>query len=307
MQCTIRNRRYKMAIKSVKATINGQEYTLTLNSGTGKYEATITAPSTSSFNENDNHYYPVEVKVTDMADNVTTKNDTDPTLGDSLKLVVKEKVAPIIEIISPTQGQLTPQNKPQVTFKVTDNDSGVNLTSVKLKIDNVEVSGLQNSSIEDGYQFTYTPSEPLDDGEHTVTVNASDNDGNAAEPETVTFNVLATAPNLSVDSPTNNIWTNNTTVAYSGTTDGATLTVKVNEGQAQTVDISGGSFSGNITLTEEGANTLTFVATSAAGIKTTVTRTVNLDTKPPVIASVSITPNPVDAGSTYVLAVEITD
>lgn len=296
-----------MAIKSVKATINGQEYTLTLNSGTGKYEATITAPATSSFNNNDDHYYPVEVKVTDMADNVTTKNDTDPTLGDNLKLVVKEKVAPIIEIVSPTEGQLTPQNKPQVTFKVTDNDSGVSLASVKLKIDNVEVSGLQNTGIEDGYQFTYTPAEPLDDGEHTVTVNASDNDGNAAEPETVTFNVLATAPNLSVDSPTNNVWTNNTTVQYSGTTDGATLTVKVNEGQAQTVDISGGSFSGNVTLTEEGANTLTFVATSAAGIETTVTRTVNLDTKPPVITEVSITPNPVDAGSTYVLAVKITD
>ena len=157
------------------------------------------------------------------------------------------------------------------------------------------------------YNLTILQNVNLDDGEHTVTVEASDNDGNAADPETVTFNVLATAPNLSVDAPTNNIWTNNTTVAYSGTTDGATLTVKVNEGQAQTVDISSGSFSGNITLTEEGANTLTFVATSAAGIETTVTRTVNLDTKPPVIASVSITPNPVDAGSTYVLAVEITD
>lgn len=296
-----------MAIKTVKATIQGQEYTLTLNSGTGKYEATITAPATSSFNNNDDHYFPVEVKVTDMADNVTTKNDTDPTLGNSLKLYVKEKVAPVIEIISPTEGQLTAQNKPQIVFKVTDNDSGVNLASVKLKIDNKDVTGLQNSSIEDGYQFTYTPSEPLDDGEHTITVNASDNDGNADDPATVTFNVLATAPNLSVDTPTNNTWTNNKTVSYSGTTDGATLTVKVNEGQAQTVDISGGSFSGNVTLTEEGANTLTFVATSAAGIETTVTRTVNLDTKPPVITEINIAPNPADAGGTFVLSVTITD
>ena len=296
-----------MAIKSVKATINGQEYTLTLNSGTGKYEATITAPATSSFNNNDDHYYPVEVKVTDMADNVTTKNDTDPTLGDSLKLVVKEKVAPVIEIISPTEGQLTAQNKPQIVFKVTDNDSGVNLASVKLKIDNKDVTGLQNSSIEDGYQFTYTPSEPLDDGEHTITVNASDNDGNAADPETLTFNVLATAPNLSVNAPTNNVWTNNTTVQYSGTTDADTLTVRVGSGQAQNIPISGGSFSGSVTLSAQGANTLTFLATSAAGVTTEVVRTVNLDTNPPVIESVSITPNPVDAGSTYVLAVEITD
>lgn len=296
-----------MAVKSVKATINGQEYTLTLNSGTGKYEATITAPATSSFNNNDDHYFPVEVKVTDMADNVTTKNDTDPTLGNSLKLYVKEKVAPVIEIISPTEGQLTAQNKPQIVFKVTDNDSGVNLASVKLKIDNKDVTGLQNSSIEDGYQFTYTPSEPLDDGEHTITVNASDNDGNADNPTTVTFNVLATAPNLSVDTPTNNTWTNNKTVSYSGTTDADTLTVKVGNGQAQNISISGGSFSGSVTLSAQGANTLTFLATSAAGVTTEVVRTVNLDTNPPVIESVSITPNPVDAGSTYVLAVEITD
>ena len=242
-----------------------------------------------------------------MADNVTTKNDTDPTLGDNLKLVVKEKVAPVIQITSPTSGQLTAQNKPQIIFTVTDNDSGVNLASVKLKIDNKDVTGLQNSSIEDGYQFTYTPSEPLDDGEHTITVNASDNDGNAADPETLTFNVLATAPNLSVNAPTNNVWTNNTTVQYSGTTDADTLTVKVGNGEAQNIPISGGSFSGSVTLSQQGANTLTFLATSAAGVTTEVVRTVNLDTNPPVIQSVSITPNPVDAGSTYVLAVEITD
>ena len=34
-----------MAIKAVKAVINGQTYNLTLNSGTGKYEATVTAPA----------------------------------------------------------------------------------------------------------------------------------------------------------------------------------------------------------------------------------------------------------------------
>lgn len=296
-----------MAIQTVKATINGQEYTLTLNSGTGKYEATITAPATSSFNNNDDHYYPVEIKVTDMAGNVTTKNDTDATLGNSLKLVVKEKVAPVIEITSPTSGQLTAQNKPQIIFKVTDNDSGVDISTVQLKIDTTTVSGLQSSAIEDGYQFTYTPTNALDDGQHTITVNASDNDGNAADPETLTFNVLATAPNLSVDSPTNNVWTNNTTVQYSGTTDADTLTVKVGNGQAQNIPISGGSFSGSVTLSAQGANTLTFLATSAAGVTTEVVRTVNLDTEPPVITNVSITPNPVDSGSTYVLAVEITD
>lgn len=34
-----------MAVKTVQAIINGVTTTLTLNSGTGKWEATITAPS----------------------------------------------------------------------------------------------------------------------------------------------------------------------------------------------------------------------------------------------------------------------
>lgn len=38
-----------MSVKTVQAIINGQTYELTLNSSTGKYEATITAPSTSSY------------------------------------------------------------------------------------------------------------------------------------------------------------------------------------------------------------------------------------------------------------------
>ena len=45
-----------MAVKTVQAIINGVTTTLTLNSSTGKYEATITAPSKSSYTINDGHY-----------------------------------------------------------------------------------------------------------------------------------------------------------------------------------------------------------------------------------------------------------
>lgn len=38
-----------MSVKTVQAVINGQTYNLTLNSSTGKYEATITAPGKSSY------------------------------------------------------------------------------------------------------------------------------------------------------------------------------------------------------------------------------------------------------------------
>ena len=62
-----------MSVKTVQAIINGQTYTLTLNNHTGKYEATVTAPARSSYNQS-GHYYPVTVKSTDDAGNITTKD-----------------------------------------------------------------------------------------------------------------------------------------------------------------------------------------------------------------------------------------
>ena len=53
-----------MAIKTVQVTINGVPTTLTLNPQTGKYEATITAPTKSSYNQSGG-YYNVTVKATD--------------------------------------------------------------------------------------------------------------------------------------------------------------------------------------------------------------------------------------------------
>lgn len=101
--------------------------------------------------------------------------------------------------------------------------------------------------------------------------------------------------------------TNKSTVTVTGTTDDATskpVTVTVN-GTTVTV-ASDGSFSKDVTLTE-GSNTITIIAKDKAGKTTTVTRTVTLDTKAPVIKSVTMTPNPVDAGKTYIIAVEVSD
>ena len=67
-----------------------------------------------------------------------------------------------------------------------------------------------------------------------------------------------------------------------------------------------GSFTKDLTLAN-GTNTITVVATDSAGKSTTVTRTVTLDTAAPVIKSVTLTPNPVDCGKTFVISVEVTD
>ena len=45
-----------MAVKTVQYVFNGQAYDLTLNASTGKYEATVPAPSKSSYSQ-DGHKY----------------------------------------------------------------------------------------------------------------------------------------------------------------------------------------------------------------------------------------------------------
>lgn len=302
-----------MAVKQVRTKINGTWYTATYNSSTGKYEATITAPEKSSYTLS-GHYYPVTVEATDRAGNVTTKDASDTTLGASLQLKVKEKVAPVITITAPTASQLLTNNKPTITWKVTDADSGVNSNTIGITVDSGSkiTSGITKTAITGGYQCTYTPDTALADGSHTIKFDASDNDGNAATTKSVTFKVDTVPPTLSITSPTDGLITNKAACTVSGVTNDVTsspvtVTVQLNSGTAKSVTVdSSGKFSTDLTLTE-GTNTITIVAKDSAGKTTTVTRKVTLDTAAPVIKSASITPNPVDCGKTYVISIEVTD
>ena len=55
-----------MAIKQVRAQVNGQWHTLTLNPRNGRYEASITAPGATSFNQ-PGGYYDVTVEAENTA------------------------------------------------------------------------------------------------------------------------------------------------------------------------------------------------------------------------------------------------
>ncbi len=294
-----------MAIQTVKTTINGQEYNLTYNSTSGKYEATITAPSTSSFNETGG-YYGVAVTATDTAGNSTTVNQTDSDLGEDLQLVVKETVAPTITIISPTTGSLLTNNKPTFVWSASDNDSGVALSTITVDTGTaVSVTPASSSNGVNSYEYTLTTA--LADGVHNIYINATDNDGNVATTSVITFTVDTVAPTLTVLSPADNLITNVNTVTVSGTTvdaQGSEITLTVND---ETVTVADdGTFTTTVSLTE-GENTITIVSTDEGGKATTVTRTVSLDTVAPVFGEITITPNPVDCGATFIISVSVTD
>lgn len=298
-----------MSINYVKATINGQTYELQLNSSTGKYEGVFTAPASSSYNQS-GHYYPVSVEARDRGHNSTTIDDTDSTFGSKLQLVVKEKTPPVITITAPTADALIVNNRPAITWTVTDDDSGVDSSSIGITIDSGSkiTEGITKKEISNGYECAYTPTAPLVDGSHTIKVDASDNDGNAAVQKSVTFKVDTVPPTLSVDQPYDRLTTSTDWVVVRGTTNDVTsspVTLTVNGTEYSVND--DGTFNLNVNNLKEGSNVITIVATDSAGQKTTVTRTVIRDTIPPVIKSVTVTPNPVDAGKTYTITVEVTD
>lgn len=299
-----------MAIKTVKATINGQTYDLTLNSASGKWEATITAPGKTSYNLAGG-YYNVSVEATNDAG---TKGSADASTVDGLKLVVKETVAPVITIVSPTAGAYVANSKQPVVFNITDETggSGVDISTLVVKQDGTAVAAanITHTAITNGYSVTYTPSAALSDGSHPVTINCKDHDGNAASEKSTTYTVDTVPPTLNVTSPADGLITAASSVTVAGTTNDATsspvvITISLNGTDQGTIPVgTGGTFSKVVTL-KEGSNTIIVKAKDAAGKESSVTRTVTLDTSVPKIKAATITPNPVDTGKTMVISVTI--
>ena len=306
-----------MAIKQVRVKINNAWTVLTYNSDTGNYEATIAAPNITSYNINDGHYYPVTVEATNMAGTVSTKDDTDVSLGSSLRLRVKEQTAPVISITSPTASAFLATNTPDVVFTVVDdnNGSGVDISSLKIKVDSQMLTntsaGVTVSTITNGYSIKYVPQMAFSDGVHKVTVNCSDHDGNSATEKSVSFTVDTVAPTLTVTQPKENgTYVASAVFTVKGTTNDVTssvasVVIKLNGADQGDVAVdSAGSFEKTVTL-KEGGNTIEVTANDRAGKTTTVSRTILLDLSVPNIETLSIAPNPVNTGKSFVISVKV--
>lgn len=306
-----------MAIQSVQVFINGSWYDLTYNSSNGRYERTMTAPGTTSWHQPDN-VYALQVKATNTAGTSVTVSTTDPTVGNALKLRVKETVKPTITITSPGAGAYVTNNKQPIVFQLRDEagGSGISLATLALKIDGGSTigsgaSGMVCTTVANGYNCTYTPQTALSDGSHTITVNVSDNDGNTATQASRTYIIDTIPPVLNITNPPNNFLTNKATMIVQGVTNDTTsspvtLTITLNGVSHSVTPDGSGNFSKSLTLAE-GNNTIVVRSTDAAGKYTETTITGVLDPSVPVISSVSITPNPADTGATMIISVEVVE
>lgn len=301
-----------MSVKQVKAIVNGQQIILNYNAETNKWQAAPNAPAEGSWFL-PNHTYPVTVTATDDAGNSTEVTGADPNFGEELQLRVREKELPTITVTYPTEGAYVTTSTPVITWTVTDDGSDIDASTIAVTIGGQKITeGISTEPVEHGYTCSYTPAAPLSDGANTLSFDVSDNDGNAAAQTSVSFTVDTVAPSLDVTSPVEGLITNTAVVTVSGTTSDLTsgpVTVKISVNAEDQGDVAvgeGGAFSKEVTLTN-GANAIVVTATDAAGKSTTVTRNVTLDTGAPVFKSISITPNPVDAGQTYIISVEVVD
>lgn len=302
-----------MAIKTVRAQIDGTWHNLVYNSNSGKWEATITAPGITSYTQ-PGHYYGVTVEAVNDAG--TSASATVSELP-ALKLIVREKNAPVITIVSPGAGAYVKNAQQSISFRITDDvdGSGVDLDTLRLTIDGgaaiaATANGMVCTPIDNGYNCIYTPQTAMTDGSHTIMVSASDHDGNAAAPKSVTYKIDTVPPTLNVTAPIDGLITAAANVTVEGTTNDITsapvsLTILCNGAAQGAVTVNNnGTFLHTVTLSE-GENTISITATDAAGHSTNVMIRVVLDTSVPQITAAAIAPNPVDAGATMLISVVI--
>jgi RHS repeat-associated protein len=198
----------------------------------------------------------ITVIATDAAGNSTTikrnvRKDTNP---------------PVLTVDSPAESLITNLSAVTVSGKVTD-ETAVTLT-VKGNSVPVGVGGVFS------YQLSVT------EGLNTITIVTTDAAGNQTK-VTRTVRRDTQPPVLTISSPIDSSITNLQSITVSGiAADSTTVTLNIN-GNSVTVG-TGGVFSYQLSVVE-GMNTITAVATDAAGNKTTVTRTVRRDNQPPAL------------------------
>ncbi|MCA4087618.1 Ig-like domain-containing protein, partial [Acinetobacter baumannii] len=239
----------------VTVVINGQTYTATVDSAAGTW--TVSVPGSGLVADTDKTI-DAKVTFTDAAGNSSSVNDTQTYTVDT--------TAPDAPVINPVNGTdpITGTAEPGSTVTVTYPD-GTTATVVA------------------GTDGSWSVSNPgnLVDGD-TVTATATDPAGNTSLPGTGTVSADITAPVVALD----DVLTNDSTPALTGTVNDPTATVVVNVDGTDYPAVNNGD--GTWTLADntlpaltDGPHTITVTATDAAGNAGTDTAVVTIDTTAP--------------------------
>jgi hypothetical protein len=218
-----------------------------------------------------------------------TGRDTAGNSGTAHVSVTVDSVAPSISVSAPADGAMTRADSIHFTGTLTD------ASPTTLRIDGTPVA------VADGAFAADVP--VTTDGARTVTLVATDAAGNT---KSLDWHVTIdrTAPTIDITTPASNAVLGQSPVAVDGHyQDGTATTITVNGINAT---LTQGAWHADVPLTE-GSQTLTVVATDAAGNRTTVTRNVILDFTKPVLSITSPADGSYTTASTVTVSGTVTD
>lgn len=264
-----------MAISQVRAQINGVWYTLALNSSTGKYEANITPTADSSAQPGG--YFNTTVEATSTTAGTVTVNGS--TMA-SLRLIVEDNSPPTLTVTNPAADMPTAENTITVKGAVTSR-KGIRSVTVNGKSVTVSPNG------------SFQIDVPLQEGENTITIVATDNDGRTT---TIIRKVTrGDAPIVTVITPTEGLTTYDEKVPTEVVASSNWMTITEATIGGVKAALSGGKFTGDLTLIE-GRNVVTVTAANQIGLTDSESFVVTLDLRDVTPPQLTVT-NP--AGNIY--------
>jgi hypothetical protein len=207
---------------------------------------------------------------------------------------------PSVAVIEPAEGVVVGSATPAILVTYDDALSGVDLTSVAITVDGIDLT----SSCAVGSSDASCTAPPLDSGGHTVVAEVHDRAGQARVAES-SFVVDAESPVVSITAPGDGATVNTPTVEVTGTAtdDGSLVSVVVNGFEAAR---TGDQFAATVALAE-GFNGLLAVATDSIGNEGVASGTVVLDTVAPEVRLETPASGQLVNGATVRVAGEVID
>ena len=231
----------------------------------------------------------------------------------TVEIVGIDDIVPLILNLTPSEGVLLNDSKPQISAQYSDDISGIDINSLVILLDGdvVSESNITPTS------FDFTPTDHLNDGIHTLLVSVQDNAGNQAQ-TTITFTTDITAPIITSVNPADGSTTSTAQPTISASYSDATSGIDINSAK---ITLDGTNITSQSTVTptsisftsatnlSEGVHTAVFEVDDLAGNSDTAQTdftipTSNTNTAPTIgsIGDQNITP-----GSTLNLTVSASD
>jgi RHS repeat-associated protein len=230
--------------------------------------------------------YPTNTAITEeKADHIISATATDLG-GNSVSVgpfhFVLDKSKPVVTVADAATGKAFPGDVPfntAVRIRVVVAD--ITATTVAATLDGALLNLGAPSTQPDG-TVVYSPSPIVAEGNHTLSVVATDDVALSNDPVVAQFAIDTTSPVITFTDPVPNVTVGSHSITVGGTADDA-VSITINGRPAQ-VNTASRTFTMADVELLEGTNDIAAIAIDAAGNRGTAALSLKLDTRPPALA-----------------------